>query len=169
MSQRDWVVTAEIPVAPDSSLLPNRAYRRGGWHQRIESARELRTATWAAALRSAPPRPLIGPVFIEAVIQWPPRRKTVDFDAAVASLKPVLDGCTDAHWWVDDSQVVGMAVRQERGTGGITITAYIKHEGEEVISMPSKKMPPAFLEKSAPGKKEKTCPKCKKAMSKCMC
>ncbi len=163
MSQSDWVVRMVIPTAPDSSLLPNRAYRRGGFHQRIESARDLRTMASIIARSSAPPRPLIGPIQIDAKIIWPRRRKYVDFDAAVASLKPVLDGCTDASWWIDDSQVTGMTVVQDKSTidtGSITLIAYINSHGEEVNKMPAKK---------TPAKKEKMCPECGKPMSKCKC
>lgn len=168
MSQRDWTVSAVVPAAPDSALMPNRAHRRGGWYPRVEAARNLRAVAGLAARASAPPRPLIGPVIVDAVIEWPPRRHTVDFDAAVASLKPVLDGCTDAGWWLDDDQVVGMTVRQTRGEGRILLTARI--DGEEVIKVAAKK-PNPFAKKDgpAPKGKEKVCPKCKKAMSKCKC
>lgn len=153
-----------MPTAPDSSLMPNRAYRRGGWHQRITAARDLRTMAGIIARSSAPPRPLIGPIQIDAEIVWPRRRKYVDFDAAVASLKPVLDGCTDASWWIDDSQVIGMSVTQEKSsidTGSITLTAYINPHGKEVRRMATKK--------TAPKKGEKMCPDCGKPMSKCKC
>lgn len=172
MSQKDWVIKTVVPSAPDSALMPNRAFRKGGWYPRVEAARNLRAMAQYAGKASAPTRPLLGPVVVDAVIEWPARRHTVDFDAAVASLKPVLDGLTDAGWWLDDAQVVGMTIRQTRGEGRVLLTARLSPNGEEVMRMPAKKKgenPFAKKDEKMSEGKEKMCPKCKKAKSKCKC
>lgn len=123
--------TVVIPKAPPSSLLPNRSQRRGGWHARVAAAREMREMSNHYARqalfedRDQDIVPYRGRVVVDVSIGWPPRRKTVDFDAAVSCLKPLLDGLTDAGWWMDDRQVVGMSVRQARSltvTGHVAIT-----------------------------------------------
>jgi Holliday junction resolvase RusA-like endonuclease len=45
-----------------------------------------------------------------AVLPVSPVRKGVDIDNALASLKPAIDGLTDAKWWSDDSSMSRITV-----------------------------------------------------------
>lgn len=45
-----------------------------------------------------------------AVLPVSPVRRGVDIDNALASLKPAIDGLTDAKWWPDDSSMSRITV-----------------------------------------------------------
>lgn len=115
-----------VPMAPPVALNPNRAYRRGGHYPRRQAAALLREATWASAWNHRPTEPITGYVVVRAKISWPKQRHRVDYDAAVAVLKPVLDGLTDAQWWRDDRQVSGVIVEQETGHPTGQIEVYVE-------------------------------------------
>lgn len=54
----------------------------------------------------APRTPLVGKVLAVCRIGWTKGHKRMDPSNAAASLKAMIDGLTDAGWWVDDNQVI---------------------------------------------------------------
>jgi Holliday junction resolvase RusA-like endonuclease len=168
-----------IPMVPPAALTPNRAYRRGGWQPRRAAAAMLRHATWACAVNLRPEEPMVGQMMVSAVIRWPKGRRRLDYDAAVAVLKPVLDGLTDAGWWRDDRQVAGIVVQQETGhaRGELLVSvdrnrAVLSNDSVAVIGTVDTRedggMPGKKTTKGGKSGGEK-CPNCGMAKSKCKC
>ena len=102
-----------VPMVPGSECSQN---DRSHWSKRSKAVRALRKAAWVAALNERPLVALSGPVEVTAVICWPKGRKKMDPTNAVGSCKGLIDGFTDAGWWLDDDRVQ-LRVDQQRTWG----------------------------------------------------
>jgi hypothetical protein len=66
---------------------------------------------------------------LDAEIQWRGRRLPLDHDNAIASLKPLIDGISDALWDSRDGHIAIGRVTQTRGPGETVVT--LRAIGEE--------------------------------------
>ncbi len=127
-------LTIMIDQTPHSDLNPNARVHHMRKHKQVAALREaasycalngLKGGTWAWS----------GPIIVHAEIYWPSTRRVIDYDNAVASLKPAIDGVFD-RIDANDRQMIGVLVHQakdklKRGYMVITIEA---HPAEEVAA-----------------------------------
>jgi Holliday junction resolvase RusA-like endonuclease len=100
-----------VPCVPDSDLSPN---ARVHWRVRARKVASFREFVGWATKSDAPPEPFAGPVVLTVSVGWPVGRKRHDDDNMVALCKTMVDGITDAGWWVNDSQVsINRPIKQE--------------------------------------------------------
>ena len=98
MTQPDtWTVT--IPAAPAYALSPN---ARTHHMVKAKEARELRTITYFT-IGSDHPGSIPGPVALDWIINLPKGRKHMDWDNALTTLKPAMDGLVMAGVIEDDN------------------------------------------------------------------
>lgn len=101
-----------LGMALDPLLSPNARAHWAKRHKHGTTARE--TAGWLAR-EQRPAQPLSGPLAVSVTIYWAGKRgRLPDADNAMAMLKSVVDGITDARVWLDDRQIEQLTVRQER-------------------------------------------------------
>lgn len=98
------VYRTTIGCVPESDLSANRSMRVHPM-RRHRLTKALREFTYWQAREDAPPEPLTGPVMVTIGIGWPKGRKRQDPSNVGHCLKPVIDGLTDAGYWMDDKQV----------------------------------------------------------------
>jgi hypothetical protein len=116
-------VTLRVWMTPPACLLPNAA-RRTHWATKGREARAAREAVSWSVIGSGLDLPRLegvvfaGPVRVRAVIAWEKGRHRCDFDAAVAALKPMLDGLADIFVVDDDKQIRAIEVEQIRDSEG---------------------------------------------------
>lgn len=91
-----------LGCVPDPELSPN---ARVHWAVKARKTKQLREYVGYVTRESAPPEPLTGPVTLRISVGWPKGRKRHDDDNMVSLCKAVIDGMTDAGWWLNDSQV----------------------------------------------------------------
>ena len=91
-----------IPCVPDADLGSN---GRLHYMVRARKVRQLREYVYWQTRESAPSSPLTGRVVLTISVGWPRGRKRHDDDNMVSLCKTIIDGMTDAGWWVNDSQV----------------------------------------------------------------
>lgn len=117
----------EILMMPSRECSPN---ARVHWRKRSRAVKEARTqaelATRAALNAYAPGLTSYcgatsTPVVIDIEVAWHGRRKTMDEDNLIASVKPMIDGISDALWFGSDDHVRIGEVRQLRGAGTTTL------------------------------------------------
>ena len=117
----------EIYMVPPRECSPN---ARVHWRKRSRAIKEARTqaelATRAALNAYAPGlTSYCGattiPVVIDIEVAWHGRRKTMDQDNLIASVKPMIDGVSDALWFSQDDHVRIGEVTQRRGEGTTTL------------------------------------------------
>lgn len=124
------ILSCQIPATPHTDLRPNKIRTVSGWHrQEIVAALKDATKLVAGQPQNMPPEPMTGPIYISVRIAWEKGRQLQDFEGAVGSLKPMVDGLEKAKWFVNDRQVVAMDVVQvltQERQGWIEVTV---HEG----------------------------------------
>jgi hypothetical protein len=123
-----------VPVAPAPECNPNwagdpkpkdpiaRLLRQSNgstvprWKRKADAVKELRHATWAAAVGVKPSDPIWYPVTAHALIKWPSHRGGMDDTNAAASLKWLWDGLTYAKIWRDDKLLKSPSIEQVKMT-----------------------------------------------------
>jgi Holliday junction resolvase RusA-like endonuclease len=99
------------PCVPDADLSPN---ARVHWRVRARKVKALREFVYWATKADAPIEPFTGPVVLTISVGWPVGRKRHDDDNMVSLCKTIVDGMTDAGWFVNDSQVsIERPIKQE--------------------------------------------------------
>jgi hypothetical protein len=117
-----------MPIILTREMTPN---GRQGWRAHARTVKRLREDARRATVSHMNDERLElyafcwhrdEPVTLDFEIQWPKGRKHLDDDNAKASLKPVIDGVSDALWGGEDRHVTLGTVTQTRGAGGLRIT-----------------------------------------------
>jgi Holliday junction resolvase RusA-like endonuclease len=72
---------------------------------RARRVKELREFTYWQTRQDAPSAPIAGRMGVSVTIGWPKGRKRQDATNVGHCLKAIVDGMTDAGWWVNDKQV----------------------------------------------------------------
>lgn len=119
-----------VPVPQGSKT----AYRTGARTVLVEASRGLRpwrrviTAHAQQAARESGWEQATGPLSVAVLFRVPaPKRPTSPLPVSRRAgdvdklARAVLDGCTDAGLWVDDSQVVSLAALKRYGAPGVQI------------------------------------------------
>ncbi len=96
-------IVIHFGTVPEVELSANG--RPGHWRVRWKKAKALRDFAYYASRDHAPATPFTGPVKIRATICWPNGRRRQDDTNVEHCLKSLVDGMTDAGYWVNDSQV----------------------------------------------------------------
>lgn len=123
-------ITLWIPAVPDSVLSPNSTAH---WREKATSKRALREVSYLSCTSqlNALPYGLLAAlpqdreVIVGVEILWPSRRKVMDQDNAIASLKALLDGVADALQRDDSTfRLSGLQQRKVHpdGTPGVLLT-----------------------------------------------
>ena len=107
-------VTIRVPLDPPAALFPNRRHRRGGFHEGVEAAYQLRLAAKLAAMPHAPATALAGPVALHVHVAYSGGRRLPDLDASASAAKAAIDGVVDGGILVNDRQVTALTVTHER-------------------------------------------------------
>lgn len=128
----------EIPWPP-AALSPNSRPHYMLKHRETKRYREL------AAYRANGKKRLRNPVI--AVLPLVATRRRRDLDNVLASLKSALDGLTDAGWWNDDSDIVGITIRKplflpKSGENRIIIVADEASNEDRLVRMMQRQDPP---------------------------
>lgn len=105
-----FAVRIIIPSVPDVDLSPNSRVHRMARHQKVKAARK--EAKYCAIASKNGHMPIKADVWLKINVTWPKGRRKMDTDNLIATLKPVLDGVTDAGLWEDDCQVANLLVEQ---------------------------------------------------------
>jgi Holliday junction resolvase RusA-like endonuclease len=122
-----------VPCVPDADLSPN---ARVHWGVRARKVANLRNFVGWAVKADAPDEPFAGPVVLTISVGWPVGRKRHDDDNMVSLLKTVVDGMTDAGWWVNDSQVsIKRPIKQEPWSKWKNIGGWLYPSGCLVIDV----------------------------------
>jgi Holliday junction resolvase RusA-like endonuclease len=90
-------------------------------------------------------KPIVVPVL--AILPITTTRRRRDIDNVLAALKAALDGLTDAGWWKDDSDIVGITIRKplyipKSGEDRIIIVADESCNEDRLIRMIQRQDPP---------------------------
>lgn len=129
------IASIRMPIVLTREMTPN---GRQGWRAHARTVKRLRedarraTVSWLndpTSGLSAFCGAVTMPTTLDVVIEWPKGRKRLDDDNAKASLKPVIDGVSDALWGGQDRHVELGTVTQTRGPGELRLTFRIR-EGE---------------------------------------
>lgn len=96
------VYRTTVGCVPDADLSSN---SRAHHMVRYRKVKALREFTKYQTREDVPPEPFTGPVKVTVSIGWPKGRKRQDPTNVEFCLKSVIDGMTDAGWWVNDKQV----------------------------------------------------------------
>ena len=91
---------------PSKLLSPNARVHHLTKHKAVRAHRGIAMAIGREDGR----KPIQNPVLAVQPIVTTRRRR--DIDNVLAGLKSALDGLTDAEWWNDDSDIVGITIRK---------------------------------------------------------
>ena len=94
------MTTITIPAAPAYALSPN---ARTHHMVKARGTRDLFTVTYLTIGQEYPLTMIPGPVTLDWIIRLPKRRKHMDWDNAIATLKPAMDGLVAAGVIEDDN------------------------------------------------------------------
>ncbi len=126
--------TVTVVMVPPRELNPNN--RENRW-RKASGVKEYRHAARMAAVNALNTdgnglkafQGYYHVVHLDAEIQWRGRRKEIDNDNAIACLKPLIDGLSDALWEGRDGHVKIGAVTQSRGAGETVVTLRAVEDG----------------------------------------
>jgi hypothetical protein len=120
-------VTVTVPLVPPREVRPNASahfYTRG---KAVKTFREAARLVVVNALNTPGSgmsafQGYYGLVELDAVVAWGKGARLLDHDNCIASLKPLIDGMSDALWDSRDAHVRIGRVTQTRGTGETVVT-----------------------------------------------
>lgn len=118
-------ITITIPASPAYALSPNaRTHHMAKYH----ASEQLKVDTYWVAQEADT---LTGPVTLDWIIRLPKRRYAMDWDNAIATLKPAMDGLVMAGVIEDDNTTIVTRI-------GLTQIGWAKHKidgGELVVTI----------------------------------